>query len=155
MTDHKKHFEDFTVGETVFLGEKEITRDEIIAFASEFDPQPFHLDDEAGRKSMLGGLAASGWHMCSVMMRLIVDGLLSRSASLGAPGVEDLNWLKPVYPGTVLSLKGTVLARKASTSRPEIGFVTWHFEAFSGAGEKLLEFTTPLMVRRRNPGAEA
>lgn len=145
----KQHFEDFVVGSRVNLGQTTITTDAIIEFASEFDPQPFHLDEEAAKRSMLGGLAASGWHMASLMMRMIVDGILLRSASLGAPSVSDLNWIKPVYPGTILSFQGTILEKRASKSRPEMGFVTWYFEGISQKGEKHIEFTAPIMFKRR------
>ena len=91
-------WEDFTVGETVAFGHKQVTREEIIAFASEFDPQPFHLDEAAARETLLGGLAASGWHSCAMLMRLICDDYLSEAAGMGGPGVEDVRWLKPVRP---------------------------------------------------------
>ena len=102
------HFEDFRTGQIYSLGEHRITADEIIEFASEFDPQPQHLDPEAAKASILGALAASGWHLCALCMRMIVDGLFSRCASMGAPGVEEVQWRKPVYAGDVVQLEAEV-----------------------------------------------
>ena len=102
-------FEDLTPGFTRDYGDYEMTRDEIIAFAREFDPQPFHLEDEAGRASMLGGLSASGWHTACAAMRLHVDHFLRDSTCLGAPGIEELRWLKPVRPGDRLRVHTQVL----------------------------------------------
>ena len=98
-------WEDLQVGEVRDLGTISPTREEIIAFASQFDPQPFHLDDEAGKASVFGGLSASGWHTCSLAMRLMVTNFLHQTSSLGSPGLDSLKWLKPVYPGDVLRLQ--------------------------------------------------
>src|ERR1700682_125628 len=93
------YFEDIVPGSVITFGPRTITREEIIAFAAEFDPQPMHLDEEAAKKTMLGGLSASGWHSCAIMMRLIYDGFLVNAASMGAPGIDEVKWLKPVRPG--------------------------------------------------------
>lgn len=116
-------FEDLPEGRTLDLGERLVTREEIVAFATEFDPQPHHLDDEAAAKSILGGLSASGWHTCAMMMRMLVDGLAIRAASMGSPGIEEVRWMRPVRPGDVLRMKGEVKAARVSKSHPEMGIV--------------------------------
>lgn len=117
------YFEDLPNGKILDLGEKHVTREEIVAFASEFDPQPHHLDDEAAKQSILGGLSASGWHTCAMMMRLLVDGLAVRAASMGSPGIEEVRWMKPVRPGDVLRMRGEVTSARVSKSRPDMGIV--------------------------------
>ena len=99
----KFYFEDFSAGWTAEYGPRRVTREEIVGFAAQFDPQPMHLDEEAARHTMLGGLAASGWHTCCIMMRMIADGLLLDAASMGAPGIDEVKWLKPVRPGDELT----------------------------------------------------
>jgi acyl dehydratase len=116
-----RYFEDFREGETVELGEYEVTEGEILAFARMYDPQPFHVDPAAAARSPFGGLIASGWHTASMFMRLWVDGLLSETASMGSPGVEQLRWLVPVRPGDVLRGRVTVLETAPSQTRPDRG----------------------------------
>ena len=111
------YFEDFVPGTTETYGPRTVTREEIIAFATEFDPQLMHVDEEAAKKTMLGGLSASGWHTCAIMMRLLCDGLVSRSSSMGAPGVDEVKWLKPVRPGDALSARVTILGKREPKSR--------------------------------------
>ena len=144
------YFEDFVPGAVITHGPLTITRQEIIAFAAEFDPQPMHLDEEAAKKTMLGGLSASGWHTCSIMMRLIYDGLLVNAASMGAPSVDELKWLKPVRPGDSLSLRLTVLDKRAPKSRPDLGFVFVRCELVNQHGEAVLEANYPGMFAKRN-----
>lgn len=146
-------YEDFIEGNTQTFGSHEMTRDEIIAFAKEFDPQPMHLDETAGKASLLGGLAASGWHTCAVLMRLVCDGFLVRTASLGSPGVPENKWKAPVFPGDVLTLKRTVLESRTSKSRPEMGLVTFRFELLKADKSVALEQVCVVMIGRRNPGA--
>ena len=105
----QRYFEDYIIGESHTFGAISVEADEVIAFAKRFDPQPFHTDPEAGKLSIYGGMIASGWHTAALMMRLFVDHYLSHVASLGSPGVDELRWLKPVYPGDVLSLRVTVI----------------------------------------------
>jgi len=123
MTDFL-YFEDFQPGQIYELGEVLVTQDAIIEFASEFDPQPFHLDPEAGAKSMLGGLSASGWHTACLGMRLFYDGLIKRSSCQGSPGVDELAWKAPVMPGDTLSGQVEILAVRPLKSRPDMGLVT-------------------------------
>ena len=116
-------FEDLKPGAVEEYGAYEMTREAIIRFARQFDPQPFHLDDEAAKKSMLGGLSASGWHTASAAMRIAFDAYIHNSSSMGAPGVEELKWMKPVRPGDVLRARRRILGARASSSRPEMGLV--------------------------------
>jgi acyl dehydratase len=149
----KFYFEDFSVGQVAEYGPRRVTREEIIAFAAQFDPQPMHLDEEAARHTMLGGLGASGWHTCGIMMRLIADGFLLDTASMGSPGIEELNWLKPVRPDDTLNVRATVQNARASQSKPDRGFVSFLYEVFNGRGEPVMTMTCPQMILRRTPGS--
>jgi acyl dehydratase len=117
-------FEDLPAGRTIPLGTVVVDRDEMLAFNRRFDPQPFHVDEEAGRASLLGGLCASGWFTASLWMRCYVDGLLSRAASLGSPGGDEIAWPAPVFPGDRLEASMDIVAARTSVSRPRLGLVT-------------------------------
>jgi acyl dehydratase len=145
------HYEDFTVGKTWDLGTYRVTAEEIKAFAREFDPQFFHLDEDRAKSSVLGGLSASGWHTCGMLMRLMVDGYLDRTAAMGSPGLEEVKWLKPVYAGETLTGWMTVLAKRQSKSRPEMGLVTMRWEARSAEGESKIDMTGINLVKVRAP----
>ena len=147
----KYYWEDFKVGETVVLGERSLSKDEIIAFANEFDPQPFHVDEQAAKESIYGGLIASGWHTCAIAMRMMCDAYLLESASLGSPGVDQVRWLKPVRPGDRLRAQRTILESRSSSSRPELGIVKALWEVFNQRGEKVLSMEGINMFRRREP----
>ena len=149
----KRHWEDFKPGTVAFYGPRLVTREEIVAFAAEFDPQPMHLDEAAGAATLLEGLAASGWHSCCILMRIIADGFINDSNSLGAPGVDEVRWLKPLRPGTRVRVRTTILETRASNSRPEIGFVKCLFELLDEQDTVLITLTSPLMIRRREAGA--
>ena len=149
------YFEDFSVGQVAEYGPRRVSREEIIAFAAQFDPQPMHLDEEAARHTMLGGLGASGWHTCGIMMRLIADGFLLETASMGSPGIEELRWLQPVRPGDTLTVRATVQAARASQSKPDRGFVNFLYEVFNQRGDRMMLLTCPQMILRRDPGAPA
>ena len=149
------YFEDFSVGQVAEYGPRRVSREEIIAFAAQFDPQPMHLDEEAARHTMLGGLGASGWHTCGIMMRLIADGFLLETASMGSPGIEELRWLQPVRPGDTLTVRATVQAARASQSKPDRGFVNFLYEVFNQRGDRMMSLTCPQMILRRDPGAPA
>jgi len=144
-------FEDFVTGSVDEYGSRLITREEIIAFAAEFDPQPMHLDEDAARASMLGGLSASGWHTCAILMRMICDWFILDSSSMGAPGVDEVKWLKPVRPGDALSVRRTVLETRLSKSHPEMGFVRFAYELLNQKRKIVMTLTTPAMLRRREP----
>ena len=142
-------FEDFQPGHFGTFGPRHVTREEIIAFAGEYDPQPMHLDDEAAQKSMLKGLAGSGWHLCSIVMRMMFDGFIQRTESLGSPGVNELRWLAPFRPGDDLTLDVEVEDARVSRSRPETGIVTFKMRVSNGSGQALAEMVSPIIVRRR------
>jgi acyl dehydratase len=142
-------FEDFPVGRLGIYGQRHVTREEILAFAAEFDPQPMHLDEEAARHSMLRGLSGSGWHLCSLMMRMMFDGFIGRTASLGSPGVNEVRWLAPLRPGDDVTLEVDVTEARVSKSRPETGIVTFKGVARNAAGEALCEMVSPIIISRR------
>ena len=146
----KLTFEDFPPGRFGTFGPRRVTRDEILAFAGEFDPQPMHLDDQAARQSMLGGLSGSGWHLCSIMMRMMFDGFIGRAASLGSPGVNELRWLAPLRPDDELTLDVDVTEARVSRSRPETGIITFRAVARNAAGQALCEMVSPIIVKRRH-----
>ena len=118
-----RYFEDFTPGQVIELGQRTIEKDEIIAFARQFDPQPFHTDEDAAKHSIFGGLIASGWHTGSLMMRMLYDGLVKDTMSMGSPGVDELRWLEPVRPGDLLSARMTVTECIPSRTKPDRGIV--------------------------------
>jgi acyl dehydratase len=146
-------YEDFSPGRFGTFGPCHVSRDEILAFAAEFDPQPMHLDEEAASKSMLRGLSGSGWHLCSVMMRMLADGFITGAGSLGSPGVSEVRWLAPLRPGDDLMLEVDVLEMRTSKSRPELGIVTMKSTARNARGEVLCEMTSPLLIKRRDGAA--
>lgn len=123
----RRYFEDFHPGQEIELGERTVTEAEILAFAREFDPQSFHVDAGAARDSPYGGLIASGWHTCSMMMRIVVDGVLGSAAGMGSPGLDGVRWLHPVRAGDTLRVRYLTRQVKASTTRPDRGVVwsTW------------------------------
>jgi acyl dehydratase len=147
----KLHWEDFTDGQVAAYGPRLVTREEIVGFAAQFDPQPMHLDEQAGAASMLGGLGASGWHTCAILMRMLVDGFLANSTSMGSPGVEEVKWLAPVRPDDVLMVRSVVLETRPSRSRPDVGFVKFLFEVSNQADLRVMTLTTSLMLARRSP----
>ena len=142
-------FEDFPPGRFGSFGPRHVTREEILAFATEFDPQPMHLDEEAAKQSLLGGLSASGWHLCSIMMRMMVDGFIGHAASLGSPGVNEVRWLAPLRPGDDLMLDVDVTEARPSRSRPDTGIVTFRCTVRNAAGQALCEMVSPIIVGRR------
>jgi acyl dehydratase len=146
-------FEDFPVGRLGTFGPRHVTREEIVAFAAEYDPQPMHLDEDAAQKSMLNGLSGSGWHLCSLMMRLMFDGFIGRAASLGSPGVNEVKWLAPLRPGDDLTLEVDVTEARVSKSRPDTGIVTFRGVARNAAGQALCEMVSPIIISRREGAA--
>ena len=146
------YFEDLPAGTVVDLGSREVTKEEILEFAEEYDPQPFHIDEEAAKDSIFGGLVASGWHTCSMMMRLLVDGLLLRASSLGSPGMDQIRWLKPVRPGDTLHAVMTVVDSRPSRSKPDRGVIRSRWEVHNQDGELVMTMEGIGMYRRREPG---
>lgn len=147
-------FEDFTPGDSVVFHRTSVTKEDILDFAAAWDPQPMHLDEEAGRASILGGLTGSGWHMICLLMRGMCEGFLINSTSSGSPGVDDVRWLKPLRPGDELTMRYTVLKARPSNSRPEIGIVHFRFEVTNQRDETIMTVENPIMFRRRQ-AAEA
>jgi acyl dehydratase len=143
-------YEDFRPGDVTSFGAVTITRDAIVDYAREFDPQPFHLDEEMARETFVGTLIASGWHTCALQMRMMCDAWVLRSSSMGGPGVEEVKWLKPVLPGDVLTVRQTVLEAKTSRSRPDMGLVLIRLETLNGALEPVMTETAWVMQGRRN-----
>lgn len=144
-----RSFEDFEPGETIALGSKTVTREEIIAFAAEFDPQPFHLDEAAGEASLLGGLAASGWHTISMLMRLLCDNLLLNSSGKGSPGVDEVRWMRPVRPGDVLTASAEVISARVLNSRPDLGMVDFLFTVIDQTGATVMTQRNKILFARR------
>ncbi len=144
-------YEDFTVGSEWSLGSKIVSAEEIIDFASQFDPQPFHLDEAAGKASILGGLAASGWHTVSMFMRMLCDAYLLDSTSQGAPGVDFVKWKYPVLAGDTLTGKTTILDQRLSKSKPSLGFVKMHHDVFNQNGVLVCELEHTAMFSVREP----
>jgi acyl dehydratase len=142
-------FEDFPPGHFGKFGPRHVTCEEIFAFAAEYDPQPMHLDEEAAKHSMLKGLSGSGWHLCSLMMRMMFDGFIGRTASLGSPGVNELRWLAPLRPGDDLTLDVDIAEARVSRSRPETGIVTFKCVISNAAGQALCEMVSPIIIGRR------
>jgi len=155
MTAIMLHWEDFQPGAVAIYGPRLVTREEIVAFAAEFDPQLMHLDETAASATLLGGLGASGWHSCCLLMRMIADGFILDSSSMGGPGVDEVRWLKPLRPGTRIRIRSTVLETRASNSRPNMGLVKLLFEMLDDADAILTTLSTTLMFGRREPGAAA
>jgi len=135
MSQLKWYFEDFEVGRTIDVGSRTVSEEEIIDFATKYDPQPFHIDKVAAGKSMYGGIIASGWHTCGMIMRLMVDGFLKEAASLGSPGVDEIRWLKPVRGGDTLHVTTTALEVRPSASKPDRGVVVTQWQAKNQHGE--------------------
>lgn len=145
-------YEDLEVGKTYVVGSHTFERDEVVRFASEFDPQPFHIDEAAGEASMFRGLVASGWHTCSVMMGMLVRNFLKDSTSMGSPGVDDIRWLKPTRVGDTLTMTNLVVSKRLSASKPDRGIVETMWEGRDQHGELLVTVRSKALFGLRNPG---
>jgi len=132
------YWEDFREGEVREFGETQVKREDIVRFASEFDPQPFHVDEAAAAKTMFGGLIASGWHTAAMAMRMMCDAYLLHAASLGSPGVDQLKWLQPVRPGDTLRVRLTVLESRPLQSKPGVGLVKSRHEVLNQRNETVM-----------------
>lgn len=146
------HFEDFVLGERVELGRVTVDEQEVIDFGKRYDPQPFHIDAEAAKQTLFGGLIASGWHTCAMGMRVLVDGSIGKAASLGSPGVDEIRWLKPVRPGDTLRFMRTVIEKKPSQSKPDRGAIYSLSEAFNQRDELVMTMKGWGLFKRRNVG---
>ena len=148
------YFEDLDVGTETEFGTYDVTREEVLEFARKFDPQPFHLSDEAAARTHFGRLAASGWHTAAMTMSVIVSHLLRNpQAGLGSPGVDDLRWLKPVYPGDRLSVHGTILEKTPSRSKPDLGSFRTQTIVTNQDGVTVMRFISIVLMQRRPTGA--
>lgn len=149
-----QYFEDYVVGTKSSFGRYEVTREEVIEFASKYDPQPFHLSDEAAAKTYFGRLSASGWHTCAMLMRMLVENMKDqKTASLGSPGLESLQWKKPVYPGDVLRVETELFEKRRSKSRPEMGITKNRVQVFNQNDELVLVSINLGLVGVRDPSA--
>jgi acyl dehydratase len=153
MSQIQYWYEDLVPGLCFKYGPRTVTAEEIVRFASVFDPQPFHLSEEAGKASILGGLSASGWHTCAMFMRLYFDGLLKSSTSEGAPGVDVIEWRKPVLAGDTLTAETVVLGGRPLKSRPGIGMVRLGHTVRNQRGEVVMYLEHPGMFRMREKAA--
>ena len=147
---NKFYWEDMYAGRVIELGERKVTREEIIEFARKYDPQPFHTDEAAAKQSIYGGLIASGWHTCAMMMRTLYDGVLVNAASLGSPGVDNVRWLKPVRPGDTLRFRMTIVESRPSRSKPDRGTIKSKSEVFNQNNELVMTMEGMGMYRRRS-----
>ncbi|MGE5115020.1 MAG: MaoC family dehydratase [Betaproteobacteria bacterium] len=146
-------FEDFPAGRVLEFGGCTVRREDVLRFAAEFDPQPFHLDEVAAERSLFGGLSASGWHTCAIVMRMNCDAWLLDSTSLGSPGIESLKWTLPVRPGDTLHVRLTVLEARPMRSRPEVGLVRSRWQVFNQREEQVMEMEGWGMFGRRESTA--
>ena len=147
------YFEDMEVGATRVFGHYDVTREEVLDFARKYDPQPFHLSDEEAAKTHFGRLAASGWHTCAMTMAVIARAVVDdRQAGLGSPGVDELRWLKPVYPGDRLTVTGKVIETRPSRSKPEIGSIRSENRVANQDGIDVMKFTSIVLMQRK-PGS--
>ncbi|WP_027867445.1 MaoC family dehydratase [Massilia alkalitolerans] len=148
------YFEDFYPGQEIDLGERSVSEEEIVAFARQFDPQPFHVDRDAAKASIYGGVIASGWHTCSLMMRMVVDGLMASSSSMGSPGLDGVRWLRPLRAGDTIRVRYLTTQVKASNSKPDRGVVWSKWTATNQHGEEICTIEGMGMFRRRSGGGD-
>jgi acyl dehydratase len=148
-------WEDFPAGQVREFGHMLVTREAVLAFARQFDPQPFHVDEDAARHSLFGRLAASGWHTCAMAMRMMCDAYLLDAASLGSPGLENLKWHKPVFPGDTLSVRLAVLEARPMASRPAVGLIRSSWEVFNQHRDLVLSMEGWGMFKRRAAAAHS
>lgn len=153
ITQNRRHYEDLAIGEVLELGSTTVTREMIIAFATEFDPFPFHLDEEAAKRSLLGGLAASGWQTAALTLRMLGDRFLNTIASMGGLGFSDLKWKKPVMVGDSISGTATISSLRQSKSHPERGIVTLDLDVRNQRGEPVMVMKLANLVEVRDPAA--
>ena len=149
-----KYFEDFPAGTLIDCGSRVVGKDEIVRFASEFDPQPFHIDDAAAAETHFGEVVASGWHSGSIAMRMVVDKVLLDSACMGSPGMERVRWLKPLRPGTCVTTRFSVLEAEPSRTRPDRGRLKVVFELSDDKDELLMDSVAIVLFGRR-PASQA
>ena len=146
------YFEDLEVGAETYFGSYEVTREEVLEFAHKYDPQPFHLSDEEAAKTHFGRIAASGWHTAAMTMAVIARYVVEREqAGLGSPGIDELRWKKPVYPGDTLHVRGQIVEKTASRSRAEMGSFRTYTNVTNQDDQVVMTFTSIVLIRRRPP----
>lgn len=151
-----QYFEDIEVGATAAFGSYHVTREEVTAFAAKYDPQPFHLSDEAAAQTHFGRLSASGWHTCAMVMAMSVENFkANRQAGLGSPGLDELKWIKPVYPGDTLRCETEVLEKRVSASRPEMGIFKSRMRVFNQDDVMVMTFVSNGLIQTRPTDAPA
>ena len=144
------YFEDLEVDAETYFGSYDVTREEVLEFARRYDPQPFHLSDEEAAKTHFGRLAASGWHTAAMTMAVIARHVVEhKQAGLGSPGIDELRWKKPVYPGDTLHVRGRILEKTPSRSRPEMGSFRTKTNVANQDDELVMSFTSIVLIRRR------
>lgn len=143
------YFEDLSIGQKIEIGPISISEQEIIEFAKKFDPQPFHIDVEKAKDSLFGGLCASGWHTCSLYMRMLYDGLLINLASLGSPGMNQIRWIKPLFPNETIKGELEILSKTPSRSKPNIGSMIINSRVFNSNNELIMTLESISIVKRR------
>lgn len=148
----RRYFEDYVPGSVLEYGAITVTEEDMIEFAERFDPQPFHVDADAAAEGPFGGLIASGWHTASVMMRLVADHYLSKVASLGSPGVDELRWTRPVRPGDSLRVRVSIMETRRSRSKPDRGVVRSRVEVVNQRGDVVMSLEALNILRCRNGG---
>ncbi|MBT8388947.1 MAG: MaoC family dehydratase [Altererythrobacter sp.] len=154
MSDDTIYYEDLELGAKQSFGSYEVTREEVVEFANKYDPQAFHLDDDAAAKTHFGRISASGWHTCAMTMAMMVENMKNvKQAGLGSPGVDQLMWKKPVYPGDTLRVESEVISKRRSKSRPEMGLFKSRAQIFNQNDEVVLEMTSNGLIAVRDPDA--
>jgi acyl dehydratase len=149
----KVFYEDLEIGKEETFGAYEVTKEEVIEFASKYDPQPFHMDEEMAKHSVFGGLCASGWHTCAMTMRILVDYMAGQGfAGMGSPGVDGIKWKQPVFPGDTLSVRGELIEKRESQSRSNLGLVKSKYSVFNQKEELVMQLVTNVMVLKRGDG---
>lgn len=149
----RTYFEDFEPGMETSFGAYKVTKEEVIEFASKYDPQPFHIDEDAAKSSIFGGLCASGWHTCAMTMRMMVDQMKETGTmSLGSPGVDSIRWVKPVFPGDTLTVTMKVVETRRLNSRPRVGNVRNDYSVHNDKGELVMTFRSNGFFAARNDG---
>ena len=145
-----QYFEDLVIGARSSFGRYEVTRAEVIAFAEKFDPQPFHLSDEAAAQTHFGRLSASGWHTCAMTMAMLVENLkANKQAGLGSPGIDELKWLRPVYPGDTLRCESELIDKRVSASRPEMGIFKTRLTVYNQEDVAVMTYLSNGLIRTR------
>ena len=144
------YFEDLNIGKKILIGPISVSEKEIIEFAKKFDPQPFHIDVEKAKESLFGNLCASGWHTCSLYMRMLYDGLLINLASLGSPGMNEIRWIKPLFPNETINGVLTIISKTPSKSKPSIGTMVIDSKVFNSKKELIMTMQSISIVKKRN-----